>query len=176
MFGDGDVEVGARQIEGQGHLTALALGLDGGVQRAGQAGAVGVVPERQPVTLGELLSRAHESGPDGGRQPLVQGGLDTDHALATPANAVEPGRDHPGVVEHQDVAGAQQARQVADMQITQRLTRFDQQQACGFPGGSRPERDALLGKFEIEIGDMHEVGVKATRTRARQAPGVLEHP
>ncbi len=42
------------------------------------------------------------------------------HAPAAGLVAEQPRRDHPGVVEHQQVAGLQQLGQVADQQVLQR--------------------------------------------------------
>ncbi len=64
------------------------------------------------------------------------------------------GRDHPRVVGHQD-AGAQQTRQVADLQVLERLAGWTSSRRAG-PRIGGPQRDALLGEMEVEIGELHE--------------------
>ena len=111
--------------------------------------AIVAVADRQP------LARAHEGGPQVGREAPVQGGLHRDAALLPVAAALQPGGDHAGVVHHQEIAGAQQGRQVADPVILQGLARAHQQQARRIPRAGGPQGDAVGGQIEVEALDAH---------------------
>ncbi len=64
---------------------------------------------------------------------------------------MQPGRDHAGVVDHHDVAGAEHPRQVAHPGIAEAVARDDEHargiaRPCGGLGDQR------LGQVEVEIG------------------------
>ncbi len=92
---------------------------------------------------------------------------DGDAALAAHAHAFESRRDHPRVAGHQDVAGAQQTRQVANLQVLERLARLTSRRAS--PADWRAAARWLLGQMEIEIGELHEGRGEAHAERPRQA-------
>ena len=141
-----------RQVETQGHQPVLVLVDHGGVEAAEQAGGV----------CTPALPRLHEGRPDGGGVAVVQGGLDGHGQGFAPgpdplAHAGQPGRDHPGVVEHQGIAGAQEVGQVADDVVTQRPVPHHQQ-ARGIARLGRTQGDAVIGQVKVEIGGLHVAG------------------
>src|SRR5690606_27794159 len=118
-------------------LAAEHLDLAAAVQRDPSAG-----PRRLAgADLGPgLVARQH---------PLDQ---DLDPA-ATVLLPVQAGRDHPGVVEDQQVAGLEQRRQVANHVVREwRGRRGDQQQAAGRALWKRRLRDQLRGEMVVEVG------------------------
>ncbi len=154
-FGDGEVQVRPRQVEGKGDLTALALGLHGGVQPAQQAGAILDVTEAHPVTNPEPFARLHEGRPPVGRLALMQRGLDGDHGPVPLAHAVQPRRDHLGVVEHQGVARTQEIGQIADSAVLKHPVRPDHQHPRRIPRFGGTQGDAVVRQIEIKVRDAH---------------------
>ena len=127
--------------EGQFHLAALPLGRHLG-REVGREDDL--LPRPQP------LGRTGEGQPAAGTDALVQRNLHP--RLAPPAH--QPGRNYPGVVEHQQVARPQQRRQLEDTAVAGPV-RPDRQQ----PGMiARPDRmvgDSGGRQNEIEIGGFH---------------------
>jgi hypothetical protein len=85
----------------------------------------------------------------------MQGGFHGDIRALPGAPALQPRRDNPGVVQHQDVAGPQLVRQVGDPQVLQRRPWRHQEQPRGIPRADGPQGDAVLGQVEVEIGKLH---------------------
>ncbi len=152
---DGGVQVGTGEVEGQDDLAPLPLLHDRGVQGAQQAGAVRGLAEAHPVTGGQLLARPHERRPAAGRQPPVQGRLHRDVGGVADPPALQPRRDHPGVVDHQHVTRAEFARQVGHRQVGQHAAGAHAQQPGRVAGRCGAEGDAVLGQVEVEIGKLH---------------------
>ena len=125
---------GAGEVEGQRHLAALALGLDRGVERAQQAGAVVVSPKRTRSPAASRLPGFMKAVQRWRRQPPVQGRLDAARLVAAQPHARQPRRDHPGVVEHQHVAG--RSRPGGRGRCGPRARR----NSSPLPGGARDER------------------------------------
>ena len=73
------------------------------------------------------------------------------------AGAGQLGRDHPGIVEHQYVVGAQQTRQVADQMVGQPVA-GDLQQLRAVARHRRSQRYALRREVEIEKINAHRPG------------------
>ena len=65
------------------------------------------------------------------------------------APAKQAGGNHAGVVDHKDVAGAQQAWEIADCRVPQAV-RSHTQQPRRLTRNSRPLRDTVVRKLEIE--------------------------
>jgi hypothetical protein len=149
--GDRLVQQRPRQVEGERDLSALALPKDGRVEAGPLAGAFGRAAETDPVAGTQPFAGAHEGRPAVRREPLVQGRLDLDERAVAVAYAVQPRRDHAGVVEHQHVARPQQVGQVRHPAILQALAPHHQQ-ARGAPRLGGPERDGGVRQFEIKVG------------------------
>ncbi len=113
------------------------------------------------VAGGQLLRRPREGGEPVGCKALVQQHLDlravARHAGPGRAAAVQPRRDHLGVVHHQRIAGAQIIRQVTNVTMLQRPVRMYDQHARGIARARGPERDQLFRQVEIEEGDVHDL-------------------
>ncbi len=77
---------------------------------------------------------------------------DLDARLSTAAH--EPRRDHPGVVEHQQIARAQQLGQIPHAAVLE-CPLADDQQAGGIARPRRMLRDQLLRQVEVEQIDAH---------------------
>jgi hypothetical protein len=83
------------------------------------------------------------------RPPFVQQTLDQQlDAPAAGLAAVQAGRDHPGVVEHQQVAGAQQFRQVIEPAVAERAGCAVQGQQ---PAVAAPGRGVLGDQFRRQV-------------------------
>ncbi len=152
-----------REIEGQPHLAGLVLGFHRGVQARQQEGPVPRLPEAHPVGRLQPLARTHEGRPSRRPQPLVQRGLHPHRVSVALAQAEQARRDHPGVVEHQGVAGGEQVRQLGDDAVIKAAVGTDDEQARGIPRTRRAERDAVLGKVEVEIGKAQVRGHPAAK-------------
>jgi len=74
---------------------------------------------------------------------------------ATPAR--QPCRNDPGVVHHQQVAGAQQAGQIAHPVVRQ-ARGTHRHQPRDIARASRPQRDQVLWQVEVEVGSLHQRG------------------
>eukprot|EP01035_Chromulina_nebulosa_P067200 gene67201-92057_t len=94
------------------------------------------------------LDRAHleDLGAERGHlQHLLEG-----DPVATRPHALEARRDHPGVVHHQHVARAQEARQVTHLEVAERLARRHEQQARRIARTRRPKRDPIVREGEVK--------------------------
>jgi S-adenosylmethionine:tRNA ribosyltransferase-isomerase len=83
--------------------------------------------------------------------------LDEDLQLAAGGLVAEQARrNHPGVVEHHQVAGAQVLQQIGKLAVAQLAARTVQhQQATGAPLGQRVTGDQRIGKLEMEVSNTH---------------------
>ncbi len=97
------------------------------------------------------LARLGEDVPGIGALALVEGGFDLDLSPL----AGQAGGDDAGVVVDQQVAGHQQAGQVADMAVRQGVA-LHVQQARGVARPCRFVGDQLGRQLEIEISGSHE--------------------
>jgi hypothetical protein len=92
----------------------------------------------------------------------------------------KPRRNHFGVVEHQDVAGREQAGQVAHAAVLQRGLGAGphHQQPGGIARGCRSQRNALFGQFEIEQIDAHVLCAHGPMQEMAKAPlpGIFKVP
>src|SRR5262249_2648537 len=76
--------------------------------------------------------------------------------LAADARALELGRQHLRVVDHQHVAGVEQVEQVRDMAVEQRLAGPHDEHAGTVARPGRMQCRPLLGALEIEEIDPHQ--------------------
>ena len=110
------------------------------------------------------------------RPRLVAGQQAFDQDLHAPAGgllAEQARRDHPGVVEDQQVAGLQQPGQVAHRAVLQLARRLrHHQQAAGGAFGQGGLGDQGFGQLEMEVGFLH----RGARNRARIVAGRPRRP
>ena len=92
------------------------------------------------------------------RQPLGRTEALDQQQLDPAARAFPVGKqtcgDHLGVVDHQQVAGVEQLREVGDPAVTDRPWAGEDQQAARAPG-SRDLSDPIFGQKVVEIGGPH---------------------
>ena len=75
------------------------------------------------------------------------------HGSAARFATLQSRRDHPRVVEYQEVIGPQEARQVDELSIDGRAgAPLQNEQPRGRTLGQRPLGNQLLGELEIEVG------------------------
>ena len=144
---EGRQESRTHGVEGEHDRAVLVFGLDPGGESAG---------EGEPVAWPQPLGRPREGQPAPAAQIADQERLDRDVLTAgrATAHALQSRRDHPGVVEDQEVAAAQQARQIAHMSVVQAVGR-DIQKPRRIPRSDRALGDEIVGKIEIEEVDAH---------------------
>ena len=85
----------------------------------------------------------------------MQRRLDLAGLSVAVAHAEQAGRDHPGVVEHQGVAGTQQRRQVGDHVVEESARRVHPQQLSPITWRDRSQRNAVFRQVEVEIVEVH---------------------
>src|SRR5262245_40663791 len=102
--------------EGQRHLTALAFFLNGRVELAEETD-LALLAEAYDIAGGEALRGFHKGAPARAINAAVQCRLDGRLGAAPDAPALQSRRDHPGVINDDYVAGAQQLRQIAHRAI-----------------------------------------------------------
>ena len=113
------VEHGTMEREGERHLAALALVFDGGIELAEEA-HLALFAEAHDVAGGEPLGRPHEGAPARAVEAPVQRRLDGGlGGAAADAAALQPRRNHLGVVDDERVTGLQQVRQIAHAAIVE---------------------------------------------------------
>ncbi|MNQ28242.1 hypothetical protein D3C85_415150 [compost metagenome] len=115
-------------------------------------GRAATVDEDLHARLGRL------AGAHVGQHPMaVEHPLDEDLQLAAGGLVAEQARrNHPGVVEHHQVAGAQVLQQIGKVAVAQLAARAIQyQQATGAPLGQRMTGDQRIGKLEMEVSNTH---------------------
>ncbi|CAD5375534.1 hypothetical protein OF001_U10221 [Pseudomonas sp. OF001] len=176
------VLVGAVDVRRQRHV---AHALEQHQHRLGEAqleqrvvagehlGLAAAVDVDQAARLGRLAG-THM----GQHAPLVEQALDEDlQATAGGLLAEQPRRDHPGVVEHHQVAGTQVVQQVGELAVADLAARAVQhQQAAGAALGQRVARDQPVGKLEMEVCNTHRGTLERPHSLpemppARHAPG-----
>ena len=146
--GDGGVEIRPRHGEIQGEFAGLALRRNTG----------GQVAEPKFVSLGDLLPRPHEGPPGPLGHPLVKRGLHGDVGTRAQPASTQPRRDHPGLVDHQDIAASQQGREAPHRVIRQHASGPHLKQARGVARLRRPEGDTVFRKLEVEVRELHGPG------------------
>ncbi|MNV81835.1 hypothetical protein D3C71_1755290 [compost metagenome] len=116
-------------------------------------GLAATVDEDLRTGLGRL------AGAHMGQHPVaVEHALDQHFEFAARGFlAKQPRRDHPGVVEHHQVAGAQILEQIGELPVRQRAARsIEDQQTAAMALGQRVAGDQGIGEFEGKIGDAHD--------------------
>ena len=106
--------------------------------------------EIDPVADPRAPGIAQKGLPLAGANALVQ--RRANRCVSTPAFKL--GGDHLGVVKHQDIAGPQDFRQIEHLAVGN-AGPVDQQQPARIARPRRPQRDAVMGKLEIEQVDAH---------------------
>jgi hypothetical protein len=123
------------------------------VRRARGHGRPGGVGEAQPGSGAGRLAGAHV----GEKAPLA--GLALDQHLGAPAARLarrEPRLDHPGVVEHQQIARRQQLGEIGESAVGQRPAGAVEHQQPARPAlGERRLGNELLGQVEVEVARTH---------------------
>ena len=149
-------------------------------RRAGRAKArhKATGPARRCVGAGGLGSIGERRG---AVDRLMQGDLDLRRA----APAEQPRRDHAGVVEHEQIARAEQRRQIAHTAILERLPRGppaggrhraaapDAARSAPAAGRNRTDRRAWRGEFGATTGPCPDALVRPSsrgRRRSRAQP------
>ena len=117
--------------------------------------ALGRVTEADAVARFQALGGPGKGAPRVRCDAQVQVHRDAGGALAPDAKAIESGRDHAGVVEHERVAGPEQHRQIAHDPALRRAIGAHHEQAGSVARAGRPQRDPVGGKLEIEQVDAH---------------------
>ena len=162
-FGDRLSSTGAVEREGQRHLAALALVLDGRVELAEEADAA-LVAEADDVArrsrfAGLTKARQREPSSRWCSVASIRGSL-----AAADAPAVQPRRDHLGVVDDERVARAQQIRQIAHRRSA----------SSGVSPAARPaaapHRAARIGRSAMRSGG------RSKSNRSRSHAPVLARP
>ena len=116
-----------------------------------------VSAEADAVALAQALAGLRERLPVRAVDALMQEHGDVGRGLAAPdAAAGQRGGNDAGIVEDEDVAGAQQLRQIAHDAVFE-TRRFDHQEPRGVARDRRTKRDPLRRQVEIEFGDAHGV-------------------
>ena len=147
-------------VEGQQDAAVLAAL----VGDRGDAGA-----EIDPVAVAQPLGVADEGAPGARPLALVQGRADP--RLAAPA--LELGGDDPGVVEHQQVAGAQQAPAGRATTMIGERRRADLQQPRAIARACGPQRDPVGRQLEVEKVDAHAATSRPLSCACGAAPARL---
>mmetsp|Transcript_18096 Transcript_18096/g.27983 ORF Transcript_18096/g.27983 Transcript_18096/m.27983 type:complete len:908 (-) Transcript_18096:1716-4439(-) len=110
----------------------------------------------------QLFQRLDQRRPTAIRTRFQQGGLDPGarRPLATVAGPVakQPRRDHPRVIQHQQIAGAQPVRQIRHDLVMKRVP-ICHQQACRRAGARRSRCDQALGQVKIKVTQFHGAGL-----------------
>ena len=107
--------------------------------------------EIEPVGRVQPPRAAGIGAPHAAAEIARQGDLDA--RVATPAD--QPRRDHPGVVENQQVARPQQIRQLRDMPVEKAAGRRQHQQPRRLARLGRPVGYQLARQIIVEIGETH---------------------
>ena len=130
---DGVVERGAVEMEGKHDLAFVALH-DIGVEAAKQAGhAFGCFAETDAVAGRQTLARFRQRAPEVRALALDQRRLDARNILAAHADAVETRGNDARVVDDENVAGAQEIREVANKPVFEIGTAALQSGRVGMP-------------------------------------------
>ena len=142
----------ADTVEQRQHLFGEAQ-LEQRVMACDHFGLAAAIDEDDRAYLGRL------AGAYMGQHPMaVEHALDQHFQLAAGSFLAEqPRRDHPGVVEHHQVAGAQVLEQIGELPVRQRAGwPIEHQQTAAMALGQRVAGDQGIGEFEGKIGDAHD--------------------
>ncbi|MNE28639.1 hypothetical protein D3C80_1220850 [compost metagenome] len=145
-------------IEQRQHLFDEAQ-LEQGIVARDHLGLATALEQNLRARLGRL-ARTHM-----GQHPMaVQHALDQDLQLAAGGLLAEQTRrDHPGIVEHHQVARAQMLQQIGELTVSQGPARPIQgQQAAALALGQRVASDQGIRELKGKIGDAHD-GVQIDR-------------
>ncbi len=88
-----------------------------------------------------------------GREPAVQSGLDPHHRAVALAQARQPGGDDLGVVEHDDIAGTEERRQIADDAVVKATLGVDDEHPRRVARAHGPQGDQPLRQVEVEVAE-----------------------
>ncbi len=98
--------------------------------------------------------------------PLRLDGLDQEQLNASAAarlTSAQPGRNDPRIVEHQQIIGAQELRQVAHGPVLERAAvAREHHQARSVALGERLLRDERLGQLVVEVRETHRRGQRCS--------------
>ena len=144
MTGERRAERVAVEVEVQGHVALGMLLRDGRGEILGESEAIA---DMQPA------SAFGEGAPRPAALISVKG--DIDRCRAAPRD--EPRRDHLGVVANEQVARAQQRREICDPPVCETSLCWDVQQARGLARLARAIGDQLARQREVEIVETHRV-------------------
>lgn len=121
----------------------------------------------QPGPGGEPPRRADEAG----EGACGEGMEDEDLRGPAPlASGTEPGGTDPGVVDDEEVAAAEQGREVAEGAVLGRAPGGEVEEPRGVALGERPLGDPLSGQRVVEVGGRRPLG--AGRAGAGQSSSV----
>src|SRR5215813_5737336 len=85
------------------------------------------------------------------------------------APAEQPRRDHPGIVEYQQLVAAEELGELGKVRIGPGAApAVEQQQARGIPCFQRPLRDLPAGKLVVQFVDSHSRKCSAGRSRTKK--------
>src|SRR6516225_1932788 len=85
------------------------------------------------------------------------------------APAEQPRRDHPGIVEYQQLVAAEELGQLGEVRIgPSAAPAVEHQQARGIPCFRRPLRYLLAGKLVVQFVDSHSRECSAGRSRMKK--------
>src|SRR5690606_2146462 len=120
----------------------------------GHAAVLALADERRAAP--DALARMNE------RLPLAGAGIDDagEQALDAPATGVPPadqtGGKHPRVIHHEHIVGPEPRREIShDADSRRARDAVEAHQPRGAALGRRLLGDAVVGQFEVEVGDLH---------------------
>ncbi len=144
----GRVEICARAIKAQ-----MRLPVGHAFQRRAQ-----IIGKGNDLTRSQFLQRFDQCRPGAIGARLQQGHFHPGRRFASgPDAATRPGkprRNHPRVIQHQPVTGAQEPRQITHRCIGEDA-RLRNQQARGAARAGGPRGDQLLGQVKIKVIQLH---------------------
>ena len=136
------VKLPPRQIEDKRDFTRLGLACQLRLK---------ALPEGNPVSRFQALSRPGQRPPGRAINPLDQIGIDGHvraGVIACRPHAFQRGGNDPRIIEDQRVPGLEIVRQVADMRILQSAIAIHDKQPRGILRLNRPQRDQLFRQVE----------------------------
>jgi hypothetical protein len=118
----------------------------------------------------QSLGRTRERGKRIRRGLFQQQNFDLSARAAFAARgprALQARRDDLGVVDGEGIAGREQFGQIAHEAVLARSVLAHHKKPRRVARGRRAQRDQLLGKFEVEIGDTHYPMLRTTAAMIR---------
>ena len=85
----------------------------------------------------------------------MQGGFDGDVRSRPQTASPKPGRDHPGLIDDQDIASPKPGRQVTDLVVRETPAGLHLKQPGGISRFRGPQGDAVFGKLKVEVRKLH---------------------